>query len=128
VTELTPAVAEAVAAVQAHFAGKPVEVSPDGGGGAFLIIEEVDVGPLYTPSTTWLGFHINATYPASDVYPHFVGALTRTDGSGLGEAIAVTTWRDRPALQLSRKSNRWNSAIDNAANKAERVLRWLTVR
>jgi len=128
VTELTAAVADAVGAVRAHFAGKPVEVVPDGAGGAYVTIEDIDVGPLYTPSTTWLGFHMNAAYPASDVYPHFVGALTRIDGSALGEAITAATWRGRSGLQLSRRSNRWNPALDNAVNKAERTLRWLTIR
>jgi hypothetical protein len=127
-TELTAAVAEAIAAVRVHFAGKPVEVVPDGGGGAFVTVENIEVGLLYTPSTTWLGFHINAAYPTSDVYPHFVGPLSRTDGSALGDAITSAAWRGRPGLQLSRKSNRWNPHIDNAANKAERTLRWLADR
>ena len=34
----TPAVAGAIDAVRGHFAGKPVEVIPDGAGGAFVIV------------------------------------------------------------------------------------------
>ena len=127
-TPLAPAVAGAVEAVRANFAGHAVEVSPDGAGGAFVIVENVAVGAQYRPPNTWLGFHVNAAYPASDVYPHYVGILTRTDGRSLGEAISGTTWQGRPALQLSRRSNRWNAAVDNAANKAERILRWLAGR
>lgn len=127
-TPLTPPVAGAVEAVRANFADHTVEVSPDGAGGAFVIVNDVAVGVQYTPPSTWLGFHINAAYPSSDVYPHYVGVLTRKDGQGLGEAISGATWQGMPALQLSRKSNRWNPAIDNAANKAERILRWLADR
>ncbi len=127
-TQLTVAVAEAADAVRANFADHAVEVNPDGAGGAFVIVSDVAVGPGYTPATTWLGFHLNAAYPASDVYPHYVGVLARADGRGLGEAIAPTEWQGRSALQLSRRSNRWNPAVDNAANKAERILKWLADR
>lgn len=127
-TALAPAVAEAVEAVRVHFAGKPVQVTPDGSGGAFVIVDDITVGPTFRPSTTWLGFQVNAAYPHSDVYPHYVGLLARVDGQALGDAISPTTWQDRPALQLSRRSNRWNPAIDNAANKAERMITWLADR
>ncbi|WP_235498166.1 hypothetical protein [Frankia sp. R43] len=105
-----------------------VEVIPDGAGGADVIVEQVDVGSTYDPSVTWLGFHINAAYPASDVYPHYAGRLSRADGQALGEAITLTTWHDRPAIQISRSSKQWNPAIDNAALKAEKVLLWLASR
>lgn len=124
-TQLTAAVAAAADAVRANFAGHAVEVTPDGAGGAFVIISDVAVGSQYTPAITWLGFHLNAAYPASDVYPHYTGVLARADGRGLGEAISQTTWQGRPALQLSRRSNRWNPVVDNAANKAERIVKWL---
>jgi hypothetical protein len=128
VTALVPAVAEAVEAVRVNFAGKPVEVVPDGSGGAFVTVHDVAVGPHYNPSTTWLGFQINAAYPHSDIYPHYVGPLARADGQGLGDAVSAATWQGRPALQLSRRSNRWNPAVDNAANKAERIIKWLADR
>jgi hypothetical protein len=31
---------------------------------------------------------------------------------------------DRPAAQVSRRSNRWNPALDTATLKLMRVLRW----
>jgi hypothetical protein len=128
VTALTPAVATAVDAVREHFAGKPVEVTADGAGGAFLIVNDVEVGPGYIPSTTWLGFQISAAYPSADVYPHYVGRLTRTDGQPHGQAIQHVDWRDRPVLQLSRRSNGWQVGIDNAALKAEKVITWLVTQ
>ncbi len=126
--QLTPAVATAVDAVRNHFTGKPVEVTPDGAGGAFVIINDIDLGPGYIPSTTWLGFQISAAYPSADVYPHYTGVLARADGQPHREAIQQVTWQDRPALQLSRRSNRWNPSVDNAVLKAEKVITWLATR
>ncbi|MGI5243145.1 hypothetical protein [Dactylosporangium sp. CA-139066] len=124
-TELLPAVASGVDAVRTHFAGLPVEVVPDGAGGAFLTVGDVEVGPRYSPSRTWLGFQISAAYDSADVYPHYVGVLTRTDGRPHGDGIQQVTWRDQAALQLSRRSNGWRPGIDNAALKAEKVITWL---
>jgi hypothetical protein len=126
VSGLTPEVAAAVEAVRAHFAGHPVEVTPDGAGGCFMVVEDVEVGDRYEPPITWLGFHISAACPMSDVYPHYVGLLSRVDGHPHGGAIQQVSWRDRPALQVSRRSNRWNPKLDNAANKAEKVIVWLS--
>ncbi|WP_050581016.1 hypothetical protein [Salinispora cortesiana] len=127
-TEVTPAVTTAVDAVREHFAGKPVEVTPDGAGGAFVIVNDIEIGPGYIPSTTWLGFHVSAAYPNADVYPHYTGRLTRTDGQPHGQAIQQVDWQNRPALQLSRRSNGWRVGIDNAALKAEKVITWLVTQ
>jgi hypothetical protein len=128
VSELTPSVAAAVDAVRDHFAGKPVEVVPDGAGGAVVIVHDVEVGPGYVPSTTWLGFQISAAYPCADIYPHYTGVVARADGQPHREAIQPVTWQNRPALQLSRRSNGWNASLDNAALKAEKVIKWLVTR
>ena len=127
-TDLLPAVAAGVDAVRKHFAGHPVEVVSDGAGGAYMIIDDVEVGPLYSASRTWLGFQISAAYDSADVYPHYISVLTRTDGSPHGDGIQSVTWRDRPALQLSRRSNGWRPGLDNAALKAEKVIRWFAAR
>lgn len=127
-TDLVTAVDDTVAAVRAHFAGHPVQVIPDGGGGAFVIVDQVEIGSTYTPDTTWLGFHLNAAYPQSDVYPHYLGPVTRCDGQPLGDAVQSVDWQGRPALQLSRRSNRWNPTIDNAALKAEKVIGWFATK
>ena len=127
-TTLTPAVQAAVDAVRDHFADHTVEVVPDGEGGAHVVVDQVHVGGQYNPSATWLGFHVNAAYPASDVYPHYIGRVARHDGQPLGDAVSATEWRGRPALQLSRRSNSWNAAVDNAALKAEKVITWFTAK
>jgi hypothetical protein len=125
VTVPTPAVTAAVDAVRAHFAGKPLEVTPDGSGGAYVIVACIELSPAYDPPVTWLGFQVNAAYPASDVYPHYTGRLLRSDGKPHGQAIQQVTWQGREAMQVSRRSNHWNPAVDNAALKAEKVITWL---
>jgi hypothetical protein len=128
VSGLLPAVTTAVDVVRNHFTGKPVSVIPDGTGGAFVIVDDIEVGTTYTPSTTWIGFQISAAYPSADVYPHYTGVLVRTDGQPHGPAVQQTTWQHRPAMQLSRRSTRWKTGVDNAALKAEKVITWLRTR
>ncbi|WP_245848994.1 hypothetical protein [Lentzea kentuckyensis] len=124
---MTPAVTEAVAAIREHFAGHSVEVTADGAGGAIVVIDNVDFGARYSPRTTWLGFLIDAACPHSDIYPFYCGRVVRTDDWAHGEGIQTVEWRNRPALQLSRKSNRRNG-FDNAVLKTKRVIEWFTTR
>jgi hypothetical protein len=42
--------------------------------------------------------------------------------------VQPVDWNDRQALQLSRRSNRWNPATDNAALKAEKVIKWFITK
>ncbi|PBC69686.1 hypothetical protein BX265_7027 [Streptomyces sp. TLI_235] len=127
-TGFTPAVAEAVDAVRNQFAGLTVDAVADGAGGAMVTIEGIDIGSAYTPSVTWLGFHISSAYPDADIYPHFIGPVRRSNGTEHGQAIQNATWRDRAALQISRRSNHRDPAVDNAALKAERIMLWLTTQ
>ncbi len=93
-----------------------------------MIVADVPTGGPYVEATTWLGFQISSAYPMADIYPHFVGRLTRVDGAVHGEGITETEWQGRAALQLSRRSNRWNADMDTAGLKAMKVLTWLASR
>lgn len=123
--DLTSAVQGGVDGLRRHFDQEP-EVTPDGTGGAHVVIDAVSVGGNYEPSGTWLGFHLSAAYPHSDVYPHFIGRVERRDQQPHCSAVQVVEWQGRPALQLSRRSNRWNPARDNASLKAEKVRAWFS--
>jgi hypothetical protein len=126
---MTPAVAEAVEEIKAAHPGATVAVREDGDGGVFMTLEPVDPGPAYTQPETWIGFQITFQYPYADVYPHFVRAdLARRDGQPLGEAMSPSSFEARPAIQISRKSNRLNPATDTAAVKLMKVLQWLRNR
>lgn len=122
-------VAEAIDEVRSSFPDAAVDAREDGEGGAFVLVDPVDPGPLYQHRETWVGFHVTFQYPYADVYPHFVrGDLGRCDGGPLGEATAAGTFEGRPAVQISRRSNHLNPDTDTAAIKLHKVLAWLRSR
>ena len=126
---ITDEVAQAIAEIKATFDDASVEVEEDGQGGAYVVVETVDPGEQYEQRETWFGFQITFQYPYSDVYPHFVrGDLRRADGQGLGEGTSPGTWRERPAVQISRRSNHLDPESDTAVIKLHKVLEWLRAR
>ncbi|MGB8020003.1 MAG: hypothetical protein WCF04_02115 [Candidatus Nanopelagicales bacterium] len=114
----------AVEELRKQFAGHEMSIDHEFGGDAVVIIENIHVGDQYAPSATWLGFRISAAYPNADIYPHHIGPVGRRDGGAHGAAVQRVTWKGRPALQLSRRSNGWNPRRDTAALKAAKVLAW----
>ncbi|BAJ30981.1 hypothetical protein KSE_52040 [Kitasatospora setae KM-6054] len=115
--------------VRAAFPGVVINVREEPDGGAVVFVESVDPGEQYQQRSTWIGFRITFQYPYSDVYPHFVrDDLARVDGAGLGEGMTVTTFEDRQAVQISRRSNKLNPAHDTAVIKLHKVLAWLRAR
>ena len=123
---MNPEVDEAVAQLRASFPGVTVTAQEDGDGGGIITMYPIDPGPSYHQSETWLKFAISCQYPYSDVYPLFVRVdLTRSDGSNHGQGVTVGSFCGEPALQLSRRSNRRDPAMDTAARKVARVIEWL---
>jgi hypothetical protein len=124
---VTPEVQTAVEEIRQTFAGHRVDVEEESQGGAYVIVHDLVVGERYTPTTSWFGFLITFQYPRADVYPHFMdGALCRMDGKSHPTGISgPTQWQSRSVLQISRKSNRWNPAVDTAAAKLLKVLDWV---
>ena len=119
--EVRMAVAE-IAAVYPH-----VSLEPDGNGGAHVVVEGLKLALIYRQRETWVGFHITYAYPQADVYPHFVrGDLCRVDGAALGRGTSTgCSYSGRAAVQISRRSNRLNPAVDTALLKLQKVLLWL---
>ena len=72
-------VSTAIEELKRQFATATFTASEDGQGGARVLIEPVAIGPRYSPSNTWLGFQIPAQYPYADIYPIFIGIVTRVD-------------------------------------------------
>lgn len=127
----TPAVSKAIEEIRETFAETAVAFDEDGDGGAWVIVESVPLGEIYAQDETWIGFQITFPYPEADVYPHFVRLdLCRMDGAPLGEGFQPVTWgpRAEPGIQLSRRSNRLDPALDTAATKLLKVLKWLNER
>jgi hypothetical protein len=120
-------VAHAIEQVRQAFAPSDLVIEEDGSGGAYVIIEVVDLGPKFTPQQSWLGGHITAQAPYSDVYPLYAsGGLVRTDGRPFQAPLSLGhQFRGRPALQISRKSNRFDPALQTPASKFVKVLHYL---
>jgi Prokaryotic E2 family E len=126
---LTPEVTRAFEEISTNFRASKQIIREDGEGGAYVILEDIPLGEPYEQSETWVGFRITFQYPYADVYPHFVrGDLRRIDGKPLGEAMSQTTFEGRPAIQLSRRSNKLNPAVDTGTLKLLKVLEWLKSR
>jgi hypothetical protein len=127
---LTSEVSRAIEEVADEFPGCPLVVREDGSGGAYLLVEGVPLSGPWVQTDTWVGFQVSFQYPYSDVYPHFVRRdLARRDGGPLGEALSpVPSFEGRPAVQISRRSNRREASIETAAMKLHKVLEWLGTR
>lgn len=125
-SDVTAAVVQAIAEIRCAFEACEVEVFPDGSGGAVVVVRGIPLGCPYVQATVWIGFHITYQYPYADVYPHFTNAdLARSGGGRLGAGFGEASFRDRPAIQISRRSNRLNPETDTAALKLLKVLRWM---
>lgn len=122
-------VEQAVEELRRCFSDAEVAAHGTDNGGAIVAIDPVDLGPGYSPQTTWMKFAISFQYPYADIYPLFVRPdLVRTDGKPHGEGISLESFHGEPALQVSRRSNRLNPEIDTAALKATKVIEWLRTR
>jgi len=121
---LLPDVSHAVDELRSNFPDLTVLDRDDGEGGAYVIVEDVQLPVGYSSNQTWVGFRITYLYPKADVYPHYVRSdLVRLDGRTM--PFSPTTFEGRPALQVSRRSNRWDHMSDTAALKLHKVLAWL---
>jgi hypothetical protein len=133
-SEIKQAVLEAIAEIQMRFPGHTVESEGDSEGGAFVIVQGLDIGGQYEPDRSWVGFRITFQYPFADVYPHYlVSELKRRDGRGLGEAFHPNHRFEppagaKPATMVSRRSNRRDPATETAALKLAKVLEWIRSR
>lgn len=125
---MLPPVLEAVETIRKAFPDSVVEAKDDGSGGAYVIVEVVPLGEKYVPQSTWMGGHIPPQFPYTDIYPLFIGAEVRlTSGAPFTAPITANhTFCGRVALQISRKSNRLDPALQTAACKFLKVLYWLT--
>jgi hypothetical protein len=125
-----PAVEQALTELRDRFGADAVQHKVDGAGGAYVIVNDVDLGDVYTDETrrSWMGFHIGFQHPMADIYPHFVRPdLKRVDGRAFGSGISATQYGGyaRSALQLSRRSNHRDPAMETALIKMLKVLDWI---
>lgn len=120
-------VAEAVEELRKAFAPSEVTVTEDQQGGAYVVVESVEIGARYNPSVTWLGAHIPALYPSADIYPVFTAAdVHRVDGRDFQAPVTRGhTFNARPAIQISRRNNQIHLAPQTAIAKFAKILDFL---
>jgi hypothetical protein len=120
---MTGAIADAVADLQRVFA--PVILEPDGEGGAYATLTELDIGDRWSPCIVALSFQLGYNYPHAAVYPYYGPAgITRTDGGPVPAALQQVVWRGEPRTQISLRANRWSPTHDSATGAVAQVLRF----
>lgn len=117
----------AIDELQMQYTEASIKSRDDGQGGAYIIIEPVNLGPGFCPTTTWMGFHIAAQYPYADIYPVFVGAeIARADGQAFQAPITPNhQFESRAALQVSRRNSSAQTGMQSAKAKVLKIIRYL---
>ncbi len=120
-------VEQAVKSLREAFPQATLVVEDDGGGGAYVRIESVELGPRFIPQRTWVGAHLPPQVPYADVYPLFIGSdVARADGVAFSAPITSGhNFRGQSALQISRRTNRLDPAVQTPTLKFQKVLHWL---
>ena len=126
---MTADVRAAIDELRTGFPGHEVLVTEEPQGGAHVVVANLDLGPAFATSTSWIGFTIGFQHPLADVYPHFLRPdLAYADGRPLQSPLnpgQMMPGFDRPAVMLSRQSKRWNPSRDTARLKLLRILDFL---
>ena len=120
-------VRNAIEELKLAFPSSEVCIKEDGDGGAYVVVEDVEIGDRYKPSSTWLGGHITALYPYADIYPLFIANnVRRVDGVAFEAPVTDgPQFFDRPALQVSRRNNHTQNYPQTAVAKFVKVLHFL---
>lgn len=106
-----------------------LEAEPDGGGGAYITVKSVDIGPRWSPEFADIAFQIAFNYPFAAIYPFYASAeLARLDGGPWPPALQRVGWREQQVTQISLRANRWNPRVDTAAGALAQVRHWFRER
>jgi hypothetical protein len=122
-------------------AGHGVRVEEDENGGAFVIVEDIEIGDHFAPSRSWIGFHITWADEDADVYPHYLDPALRYVGPGaapnehpdgnlptpMGRGGEMPGFKI-PAVVVSRRSNNRNPETDSPLHKLLRIIEFLRTR
>lgn len=105
---MTPSVAAAVEGLKKAFPNATVTVlAEDGNGGAYVLVDGVELGPKFSTAKTWFGAQLPASLPYADIYPLFMGPeVAKADGAALAGPFSSVPWQGRQSIQISRRNNR----------------------
>lgn len=128
-------VLKAIEQIKRHFADHDVRVAPAPCGGAYVVVEDVALGPPYAQASSWVGCFLTSACPEADTYPFYVrGDLARGDGSPLRTPLHVNhTWPNdapgitpRGAVMVSRKQKNQSCwGRETPLIKMQTVLKWM---
>jgi hypothetical protein len=120
-------VSAAIEELKRQFNGASLSAREDGQGGAYILLEPIDLSQKFTPATTWIGFQIPAQYPYADIYPIFIGSdVRRVDGIAFQPPVTLGhNFEGRPAIQISRRNAAAQSGSQKAVAKTLKVLDFL---
>ena len=120
-------VLDAIEGLKRAFPSSEILSQEDGDGGAYVIVENVQLGGRYQPSSTWIGGHITALYPYADIYPLFISDdVRRVDGVAFEAPVTLgAQFLNRPAIQVSRRNNHSQHYPQTAVAKIVKVLHFL---
>lgn len=124
---MKPDVQAALEELRRQFPNALITSREDGSGGAYVLLDPIDLGPKLSPASAWMGFHIPSTYPYADIYPVFIdGAVRRADGHAFVAPISPgQTFEGRAALQISRRYSNFQAGGQKAALKALKIISFL---
>ncbi|HUX05629.1 MAG TPA: hypothetical protein VMV53_12085 [Acidimicrobiales bacterium] len=120
-------VVEAVREIAATLSEDVVVAWPDGEGGVFVVVDDIDIGAQWTPQVTWLGCRILNAYPEADVYPLFVrGDLKRSDGAAFAAPFNPgSQFASQAAVTVSRTSPRRSPTTASAVARLINTMNFL---
>ncbi|MFL5246101.1 MAG: hypothetical protein ACJ8FY_28865 [Gemmataceae bacterium] len=119
-------VSTAIEELKRQFSTSTMTVREDGQGGAYVLMEPVEVGAKFQPAATWVGFQIPAQYPYADIYPVFIGTIQRADGVAFQAPVTPGhNFEGRGAIQVSRRSAAAQSGSQKVVAKILKVLDFL---
>ena len=122
-TTATVEVINAIKDLEAVLPGR-VRSEPDGFGGAYVTVEDIELGPGWSRPSAPLTFHVPYNYPAAAIYPYYLPPDARPLNSS-PPALQQVVWRGNPATQVSLRHTRWDPVRDNALGCVFQVRSWL---
>jgi hypothetical protein len=121
--QLTPHIAAAIEELERDFGD--VTVEPDGSGGVYVRVGEVQAGPQWEPAIIPVEFQILFNYPFAAIYPYYTtDELSRVEGAW-PTAMQHVDWRGRRVVQISLRATRWQPNIETASSALAQVRHWL---
>jgi hypothetical protein len=121
--ELAPPLSAAIHELERDFGD--ITCEPDGAGGAYVRVSEVEAGPLWDPTVIPIEFQILFNYPFAAIYPYYtIDELRRVDGAW-PNALQHVDWRGRRVVQISLRATRWQPNLETASSALAQVRHWL---